>query len=409
MRLENPEDHATSGVMATRDQQRADASTPYFEIDGTTLAPIVGGPERLAALVALIEAAARDLRLIYYIFSADTAGTAVRDALVRAAERGVRVSLLIDGFGSEHTPESFFAPVLAAGGAVCRFLPRFGRRYLLRNHQKLALADGTKALIGGFNIDAAYFAEGEADGWRDFALRVDGAATGALTGYVDALLEWAREPRSTVRALARLIRARSEDQGRTRWLFGGPTRRLNPWTRALHRDLRGAVRVDVIAAYFAPNPGTLRRLGRLARRGIVRIVTSARSDNSMTIAAARHCYTRLLRRGARIWEYQPMRLHTKIFVVDDTAYVGSANFDVRSLYLNLEIMLRVEDTAFAEWLRGHFDRETADCREASLDRIREYAGWWLRLRWRLAYFIVSAVDYTVTRRINFRSGESAIG
>jgi cardiolipin synthase len=390
----------------TRPGERAETS---FDIDGSRLTPIVDGPARLAALIALIVAAERELRLIYYIFTADAAGAQVRDALVGAAERGVAVSLLVDGFGSEHAPEAFFAPILAAGGSVCRFVPRFGRRYLLRNHQKLALADDKLALIGGFNIDAGYFAEGEADGWRDFALRIEGPAATALVGYFEALLGWARDSSATVRALARLLRAHSDGAGGLRWLFGGPTRRLNPWTRALHLDLRVARRAEVIAAYFAPNPGTLRRLGRLARRGTVRIMTSARSDNSMTIAAARHCYARLLRRGARIWEYQPMRLHTKIFVIDDTAYVGSANLDVRSLYLNLEIMLRVEHPGFAAWLRGHFERETDDCREASLAGIRERAGWWLRLRWRIAYFIVAAVDYTVTRRVNFRSGGPAIG
>jgi cardiolipin synthase len=396
--------------MATTGQTReTEENAPSFDIDGSRLTPIVDGPARLAALIGLIEAAERDLRLIYYIFAADVAGTAVRDAMVAAARRGVRVSLLIDGFGSEHAPQAFFAPVVAAGGAVCRFLPRFGRRYLLRNHQKLVLADETHALIGGFNIEDGYFAEGEPEGWRDFALCVDGPAATALADYCDALLGWARDPEATVRRLARLLRSHSQSEGRLRWLFGGPTRRLNPWTRALHADLRGARTIDVIAAYFAPNPGTLRRLGRLARHGAVRIMTSARSDNSMTIAAARNCYVRLLRRGARVWEYQPMRLHTKIFVIDDAAYVGSANLDVRSLYLNLEIMLRVDDPAFATWLRGYFAHEVADCHEASLARIREVAGWWTRLRWRLAYFIVSAVDYTVTRRINFRSGDKAIG
>jgi cardiolipin synthase len=389
-------------------QSLAVRAAAHFDIDGARLSPVADGGERLSALLALIGSAKHRLCLIYYIFSADAAGTVVRDAVVSAIERGVAVSLLIDGFGSQHTPQTFFAPILDAGGSVCWFLPRFGRRYLLRNHQKLALADDRVALIGGFNIESAYFAEDDTNGWRDFALLIEGPAVAALTGYFDALLGWARDPNATVRALARLLRAHSIGAGRLRWLFGGPTRRLNPWARALHQDLRGATRVDVIAAYFAPDPGTLRRLGRIMRRGSVRIITSARSDNSMTIAAARHCYGRLLRRRARIWEYQPMRLHTKLFVLDDAAYIGSANFDIRSLYLNLEVMLRVEDVDFANWLREHFVRETTDSREASLVRLRERAGWLMRLRWRIAYFIVAAVDYTVTRSVNFRSGDRAI-
>ena len=219
-----------------RPEEAGTQDTPVFEIDGNRLNPIVEGEARLAALIAVIGAAQRELRLIYYIFADDAVGLQVRDALVAAARRGVAVSLLIDGFGCEATPNAFLAPLRAAGGKVCRFVPRFGRRYLLRNHQKLTLADERIALIGGFNVEAGYFGEG-AEHWRDFALRIEGPAVAALGGYHDALLEWARDRHATMRALARLIRRRSEDSGDLRWLFGGPTRRLSPWARALRRDM----------------------------------------------------------------------------------------------------------------------------------------------------------------------------
>jgi cardiolipin synthase len=378
-------------------------SIPTFEIDSNRLTPVIEGADRLAALLAVITAARQDLRLLYYIFTGDAVGAQVRDALIAACGRGVKVSLLIDGFGSEHTPDDFFQPLKDAGGSVCRFLPRYGRSYLLRNHQKIALADRDRALIGGFNIDADYFADIEAQGWRDFGLTVEGPAAAHLAGYFDAILGWARNPRAKIRTLNNIVGRWSEKRGRLRWSFGGPNRRLSPWARALKHDMATAKRLDVIAAYFAPNPGTLRRIGRIAKRGAVRIMTASKSDNNMTIAAARHCYARLLRRNARIWEYQPTRLHTKIFVVEDVAYVGSANFDMRSLYLNLEIMLRIEDAGFATWLRGHVDREAVDSREATLDLLRTHAGWLTRLKWRIAYFVVGVVDYTVTRRLNFGS------
>jgi cardiolipin synthase len=372
-----------------------------FEVDGNRLTLVFEGDARRAALLALIDGAERELRLLYYIYSADTVGAQVRDALVAACERGVSVALLVDGFGSEDTPADFFEPLRAAGGSVCRFLPRFGRRYLLRNHQKLALADGKRVLIGGFNIDDSYFAPPADEGWRDLGLLVEGAAADHLTGYFDMILGWARDPKAKMRTLTRGLGQWSQRNGQLRWLFGGPTKRLSPWARALRRDLATSSRLDMISAYFAPNPGMLRRIGRLARRGTVRIMTASKSDNTMTIAAARNCYVRLLRRGARIWEYAPTRLHTKLFVIDDVAYVGSANCDMRSLYINCEIMLRIEDAGIAERLRRYAAQETGQAREASEDLIRRRSNVWTRIKWAIAYFVVAAVDYSVTRRVNF--------
>ncbi len=387
--------------MATKSMTAPTGDGDMFDVDGNRLTLVVEGAARREALLAVIDGAEHALRLLYYCYSADAVGAQVRDALVAARRRGVSVALLIDGFGSQNVPDGFFEPLRAAGGSVCRFLPRFGRRYLLRNHQKLALADGRRVLIGGFNIEDGYFATVAENGWRDLGLLVEGPAADHLTGYFDAVLGWARDPAAKMRTLTRRLGAWSQPSGSLRWLFGGPTKRLSPWARALRRDIATGSRLDMIAAYFAPNPGMLRRIRRLARRGSARIMTAAKSDNTMTIAAARNCYARLLRRGARIWEYAPTRLHTKLFVIDDVAYIGSANCDMRSLYINCEIMLRIEDAALAERLRRHLDSEIADAREASEEMIRRRTGGWTRIKWAIAYFVVAAVDYSVTRRVNF--------
>lgn len=376
-----------------------------FDVDGHRLVLLEGGAERLDALLALIDGAERSLRLLFYIFLADSVGTRVRDAAVAACRRGVAVSLLIDGFGSDDAPDDFFRPLEAVGGRVCRFLPRFGRRYLLRNHQKMAIADERAAIVGGFNVADDYFA---ADGWRDLGLKVEGPAVRHLAGYFDAVTDWAARPQGRIRDLNHIIAAASQGEGRLRWLLGGPTRRLSPWARTVKHEIRRARRLDMIAAYFAPNPGLLRAIRRLAAHSVVRIVTAAKSDNSTTIAAARHTYARLLRRGARLFEYQPTKLHTKLFVIDDAVFIGSANCDMRSLYLNLEVMLRVKDAGFAAAARAYVDHEIAESREVRLDRLRARAGWWTRTRWSFSYFLVAVVDYTVTRRLNFRPGSAEI-
>lgn len=379
---------------------------PVFAIAGNRLTLLDTGPRRLDALLGLIASAQVSVRLLYYIYTDDRTGERVRAALVAAVERGVAVTLIVDGLGSDPAYDNdFFAPLREVGGKVCFFVPRLGRRYLLRNHQKIALADAETAdariVIGGFNIQDDYFGAPGSDGWRDLGLLVEGAAATRLAGYFDALWRWAKRPRAPLRALRKALAQFSEPEGELRWLLGGPTRRLSPWARAVRRDLKHARRIDILAAYFFPSPAMLVRLGRAARRGgRVRIVLPSITDNALTIWAARFTYGGLLRRGVRLFEYLPTKLHTKLFVIDDAVQIGSANFDMRSLFLNLEVMLRIHDPAFAAHVRAYVDGEVARSLEVTRDLHRARTGPWTRIKQALIYFVVAVIDYRVTKRLN---------
>lgn len=367
---------------------------------GNHLALVVDGPQRLTALLELIAGARETLCLLYYIYLPDTAGTAVRDALIDAARRGVRVRMILDGMGSEPAAQgSFFAPMTEAGVELHRFVPRWGRKYLLRNHQKFALADDCRALIGGFNIADDYFQTVAERGWRDLGLSIDGPAAAPLGAYFDRLARWTQHERAPVRALVRLLGEASEAEGSVRWLMGGPALRLSPWARAVKAGLRHAHRVDIIAAYFAPGPSFLIRLGRVARRGRVRIVLPAIADHMPAVWAQRFTYAGLIRRGVAIHEYLPTKLHTKLLVMDDAVHIGSANFDFRSLFFNLEIMLRVEDADFAAHVRAYVDEEVADAMAITAAVHRARSGPLRRVRQAAAYFVMSVLDPVLSRRI----------
>lgn len=380
---------------------------PVFAVEGNRLTLLDTGPRRLDTLLDLIARAQRSLRLLYYIYTDDSVGERVRGALVAAAARGVEVTLIVDGLGSDPAYDrDFFAPLRAAGGRVCFFEPRLGRRYLLRNHQKIALADAeaedARIIIGGFNIQDDYFGAPGTGAWRDLGLLVEGPAAARLAGYFDALWRWARRPRAPLRVLRKALAEWSEPAGKLRWLLGGPTRRLSPWARAVRRDLKHARRIDILAAYFFPSPAMLMRLDRAARRGgQVRVIVPSITDNYLTLHAARFTYRGLLRRGVRIFEYLPTKLHTKLFVIDDAVQIGSANFDTRSLFLNLEVMLRIEDHAFAAHVRAYVDAEVARSLEVTpaLNRVR--TGLWTRIKQAAVYLVVAVLDYRVTRFLNF--------
>lgn len=369
-------------------------------VEGNRIEIIETGRQRLEAILHLIGSAKSSLRILFYMFNSDAAGTAVRDAMTAAADRGVKVTLLLDGFGCAAADPQFFEALEGAGGELCRFHPKYGRRYLLRNHQKLVVVDEATAIIGGANIHESYLSDEGPTHWRDLWLRLDGPAAECTAQYFDALYGWTIRKRAKLRELRRLLYSFSQTEGLLQWKFSGPFARRNPWPRTITREIVTGQRFDLIAAYFSPPWGMLRRIRRLGSRA--RIITAAMSDNNATIAAARHTYSRLLRRGVQMYEYRAARLHTKLAIVDDAVHIGSSNFDFRSLYLNLEIMLRIEDAGFADAMRGYFERELADCEQITPQVHKRRATPWRRLKWALSYFLVTSMDYTVTRRLNFR-------
>jgi cardiolipin synthase len=374
-----------------------DGDSNSFDVEGNRLTLLIEPLDRLTGLLTLIEGATESLRLLYYTFADDHTGGRVRNALVAACGRGVHVSLIIDGFGSDPN-DAFLQPLRDACVDICRFLPRYGRRFLLRNHQKLCIADGKRLVIGGFNIEDSYF--DATNGWRDLGLIVEGPAAGRLVGYFDALSAWTKRPKARMRDLRRALRRWSEPKGKVRWLLGGPARRLSPWAQTLRTDIRAARSASLIAAYFAPSPAMLQRLDRVGIRGSIRVITAAKSDNTTTIAAARFTYPGLLRKGVRIFEYQPSKLHTKLYIFDDAVHIGSANFDMRSLFLNMELMLRIHDRTFADRLRALFAHELKDSVEITLKDMTGWGHTLARARNAVAYFLVSTLDYGVTRRLN---------
>lgn len=399
--------HARRGHISPVDKvaSKVELRARTLMVDGNRLRVLPDGPDRLEALIALIDGAQQSLRLLYYIYLGGKSGDRVRDAILRAIDRGVAVSLLIDGFGSSATPDDYFAELPKRGARFCRFNPSYGRRYLLRNHQKLALADAESdsatILVGGFNVADDYFQTVEQRAWRDIGLLIEGPAAARLAPYYDKLIEWALRKNSKMRTLRRMIFHHTETKGALQWQLGGPTAKLSPWGVSTCKDLVHSRDVEMIAAYFAPTWGLLKRIARVGRRGRARLVTAAKSDNNATIAAARFTYRRLLARGVEVFEYTATKLHTKLVVLDDVVHIGSSNLDIRSLYLNMELMLRVDDGEFAQMMRGYFEGELERCTRITPELYKRRATILNRIRWAVSFFLVTSFDYGVTRRLNF--------
>lgn len=356
------------------------------------------GADRLAALIALIDEAEATLHLFYYLFDGDASGIAVRDALVAAARRGVAVQLIVDDFGNDAGTE-FFDPLVAAGGEFAVFSPRISKYYLVRNHQKLAIADETLVMTGGANISDHYFSPPADDGWCDLSVTIEGPVIEKFVAWFALVRGWTMAEATgriaQLRALRDIVKQWDGGDGPVQLLIGGPLVRRGHWSRSFRKDMAGASRLDTVSAYFAPPRSFRRQFAQIARSGKVRMIMAGKSDFAAAIDVARLLYRKLLDAGAHIFEFQPCKLHMKLLVVDDVSYVGSANLDKRSFRINVELMVRIEDAALVAALRELIDHLEAASQPVTPEWYARKATFFARLRWRLTYWLALA-EYRVS-------------
>ncbi len=252
-----------------------------------------------------IDSATSTIRLETYILRETGPGARFRDALLRARERGVRVRLLLDAFGSEEVRNGFLASLREAGVRVVRFNPQRYLRLTFRNHRKLLVVDGGTAVVGGFNIGPEYAGDGVTRGWCDAGLVIRGPVALELARSFDVMFSLARFTPWRLRRYRR--RLRGDAAGSPHHIAGNgpvelylrgpmlPRRRLR---RAMHHDLRKARDVAIASAYFLPAPDMRRMLYHVMHAaGRVRIL----------LAGKDRCATGAIRRRALLSPAVPSR------------------------------------------------------------------------------------------------------
>jgi len=381
---------------------RPDFPGTHFHIAGHDLHVVHSPQDRLGAVLGLIARAKKSIQMFFYMFGDDATGREVRDALVAAANNGVHVQLIIDSFGSGNVSDRFFDALVEAGGCYHCFSTRKGLGYIIRNHQKILIADRAHALVGGFNITDDYFGRAGDNSWEDLGIIVSGPQAQKLSDYFEDLARASNNGKVRYRSIRNIIHQWRPGIGQIQWLLGGPTNRISPWAITFKRSIEAGKRFDIVSAYFSPSQTVLRRLAKAAKHNKgSRLVVAGKTDNNATIAAARLLYRYLMRRKTRIFEFQSRPLHMKLMVIDDTVYIGSANLDVRSMFINLEIMVRVKDARLALHMRKLIDEMVKQSEEQTRILLKARDSYWSRFKAALAYFLVNSVDYTIGRRITF--------
>lgn len=330
------------------------------------------GVALFAALIEAIEHAQHEVLLETYIFDFAGAGGDVAQALIRAAERGVRVCVVVDGVGTGALPLAW-ADRFAQAQVQCRvYLPLTGLGFWLPNrwrrlHRKLCVVDRTVAFCGGINILDDFIDPNVPEGLTfprlDYAVRVQGAWVRHVHDAMRQLwsrIEAVRELRSQDMAAA-LDAWRSADQdfelptrGTVQLVLRDNVRHRTQIERA-YRKAIGAAKHEVVLAnaYFFPGLRLRRALMLAARRGVrVRLLLQGKYEYFLPYRASRQLYGMLLAAGVEIHEYHASVLHAKVAVVDGRwATVGSSNLDPFSLLLAREANVVVRDAAFAQQLQ----------------------------------------------------------
>jgi cardiolipin synthase len=348
-------------------------------------------------LSALIAGAAETISLMIYIFSNDESGHSVLSELVESAQRGVRVEIMIDAFGSSFTPDRFFAPLSQAGGTIRRFNTRWRPRYLFRNHQKFIIADGRAVLTGGFNIADHYFGDGVQTGWREIGIRVDGPSVSELQNSFQLFWESSANAGRKIRDMTGAMGRRRRPAGNVEWLLRSPGVRRGPHSDYLRKDLVRASQLSLVMGYFVPTVSLRRVLGRIARRGRAELVLPQTTDVPISRYAAWFTFRRLLRDGCEIYEYRPRPLHAKLMVLDDVVYAGSSNIDIRSLHLNFEMSVRIHDPGLAAQARQLVRRDIDLSTRITQEVYDRNSGIFQRVLRRFAYTLLS-FDYFLSRK-----------
>ncbi|MCK7593572.1 cardiolipin synthase [Lysobacter sp. CAU 1642] len=338
----------------------------------TDLRLLVGGEPKIDALVAAIDSARHHIHMEYYILEPDGVGQRIREALVEAARRGVRVRLLIDGIGSARAGRRFLRPLRRLGVDVARFHPWRAvvlRPLLnLRTHRKIAVIDGCIGFVGGINLCNDVDPRHCETAWHDYHLRLEGQAV----GWLQALFaeDWLYATRHALPEEA-LYPDCQRGEIIAQVLASGP----DSDSEAIHRAYVQAIhdareRVWLVTPYFVPGEAALMALSNAALRGVdVRLLVPRRSDARLVDYAGRSYYDELLGRGVRIWQYEPRMLHAKALLVDsDLAMVGTANFDPRSFRLNFEVALAVYDADFTTRLGTQILADMEDARQVKQPR-----------------------------------------
>ncbi len=339
-------------------------------VSGNTVTLIETGEQAFAEFERQILAAKHSIHITTFILARDETGKRLVKLLARRAREGVKVRLLLDALGSFLSNGRFVQPIRDAGGEVSRFMPVlplvFRTSANLRNHRKIAIFDQHTAIIGGHNLARVYMGPTfRARRWRDFGAVICGPSAALLNEVF--LADWSfasEQPLERLHQENDSAALRPVGESVAQVIASGPDVDGDPLYEGIVSMIQEArEKICIVTPYFIPDEVLLRSLMVKARSGVsVTVIVPARSDHRITDYARLHYIRELQQAGAHILYFNRGMMHAKALICDDQyALLGSANFDLRSLFVNFEIGLLLSCPDDVKRVQDWMEKLRQDC------------------------------------------------
>ena len=340
-------------------------------------------------LVDLIDRAKESIHLQVYIYENDETGMLVTHALMRAAQRGVKVYLLLDGYASRSLSSDTIIMIREADIYFRWFEPLFKTRNFYigrRMHHKIFVADKLYSLTGGINIGDRYNDMPDEPAWLDWAAYVEGEASAEL--YNRCVQVWSKGKKQVTHSPERtLFNDASDCFVRVR---------INDWVRNRNQVSRSYIEmlqratshITIVSSYFMPGRVFRKHLRMAAKRGVrIRIVLTQVSDVPMAKWAERIFYAWLLKWNIEIYEYRKNILHGKMSTYDGHwVTVGSFNFNDLSAYASMELNLDIHNIPFTHQVNLALEEMIRqDCDPITEETFTRRTHFWNRVGYLFAY------------------------
>jgi cardiolipin synthase A/B len=379
--------------------------------DGNQIKLLRNGAEYFPALEAAIAGAEHEIYLQTYIYAADEVGERIGNALKQAAQRGVAVHILLDGFGCKDLPKAFIQALRQAGVQIMFYRPKispwtFKKSRLRRLHRKVVVIDSKIGFVGGINIIDDFdipnatlkLAPNKVPPRVDFAVRLEGTLMPAITASVHKL--WKRMAWTRLLPFTASLHYSKQlaDKGHAQLKTGVKAAYVLRDNVLHRRDIEDAYlsainhaksEIIIANAYFVPGARFRQALLDAAKRGVtVKLLLQGRMEYFLMFASHAF-YSEFLQHNIEIYEYRKSFMHSKVAVIDSHwATVGSSNIDPFSLLLAREANVIMLDSAFATELRSEIAKSIAE--GASRITVEEWtqSGRLKRVASRLAHAIV---------------------